>query len=252
MRRRMFLSLAAAPLAAACSRAETAVPGATGAAGTTTAAGPVASAAAMRVEVWHDLVCPWCRIGLHNLGVALDAWSGPAVEVVLRPYLLEPDAPPAGFDLRERLQKKLGAPPEQAFARVSEAGAKYGVRFDWEKVRVSPATAKGHALLAWAPREKQRAVLEVLHHVHFEDGANLGDDAVLVQIAKGAGLDGDAARAAVNDAARIAEVRAGARAASSLGIDGVPHFRFGARRLHGAQSPEALRAAIEGLARSAG
>ena len=240
MDRRTFLSLAAVPLAAGCGRADSAAPAqAASSAATTTPA-----AAAIRVEVWHDLVCPWCRIGLHNLGVAIDGWSGPAVEIVHRPYLLEPDAPPEGVDLRARLQSKYGVPPEQMFARVSAAGAKAGVRFDWEKVRIGPATTKAHALLGWAPREKQRALLEALHRAYFEEGANIGDDVALASIAARVGLDGDAVRAAAGDAARIADVRRAAEAASAQGIDGVPHFRFGARRLHGAQPPEALRAAL--------
>ncbi|APR76060.1 2-hydroxychromene-2-carboxylate isomerase/DsbA-like thioredoxin domain protein [Minicystis rosea] len=242
MDRRTFLSLAAAPLVVGCGRVDTTAP-APSASSVATATAPI------RVEVFHDLVCPWCRIGLHNLGVAIDGWSGSAVEVVLRPYLLEPETPPEGVDLRARLQRKYGTPSEQMFARVTAAGAKAGVRFDWEKVRIMPATAKGHALLGWAPREKQRALLDALHHAYFEEGANIGDELALASIAARVGLDGDAVRAAVSDAARIADVRSTAQTASAQGIDGVPHFRFGAQRLHGAQPPEALRSA---LAQSAG
>jgi predicted DsbA family dithiol-disulfide isomerase len=127
------------------------------------------------------------------------------------------------------------------FARVTQAGARYGVRFDWEQVRRAPDTAPAHALLDAAPAEKRRALLEALHHAYFLRGENIGDPAVLASLA----VDVSPAR----DAARLADVRARAARASAEGIRGVPHFRFGgARSLHGAQSPEALRQALQATA----
>jgi predicted DsbA family dithiol-disulfide isomerase len=203
--------------------------------------------AALRVEVWHDTVCPWCRIGCHNLGTVLDGWSGPPVELVLHPFLLNPETPPEGHDLRAHLSEKYGIPAEQAFGRVTQAGARYGVTFNWDKVRIGPATAKSHALLASAPKEKQRPLLGAIHRAYFEEGQNLGDTAVLVAIGKSVGLNG--VEAVVNDAARIAAIREQARSASMAGISGVPHFRFGVREVNGAVGPDALRQALEALAK---
>lgn len=206
-----------------------------------------AGAQALRVEVTHDTVCPWCRIGCHNLHVALDALGPREVEVVYRPYLLEPDLPPQGADLRERLGKKYG--PERVasmFTGVTQAGAKYGVRFDFDRVRVAPQTAPSHALIAWAPEGRRRALVTAIHLAYFEQGENIGDPAVLASLARGVGLDADAALAAARDAARLASVRQLATAAQSGGVRGVPHFVIGARELHGAQSPEALREAMQG------
>lgn len=200
------------------------------------------------VEVWHDVVCPWCRIGLHNLEAVLaaDAATFAHVDVVIHPYLLDPDVPPEGQDLRARLAGKYGAERVEAmFARVARAGAADGVEFRWDRVKVAPNTVPGHALVAWAPADKRLAVLEALHRAYFEEGVDVGDVAVLEAIAVGLGLDGAAARAAVTDPARLAAVRAEAERANALGIHGVPHFVVGGRALHGAQDQEALAAALD-------
>ena len=84
--RRALLTLLGASTLAACDASSPAVPPPL----------PPPAPRPLRVEVWHDTVCPWCRIGIHNLEVAVDLWRGPTFEVVFRPYLLEPDAPPEG------------------------------------------------------------------------------------------------------------------------------------------------------------
>lgn len=200
------------------------------------------------VEVWHDTVCPWCRIGIHNLGVALDAWKGASVEMALHPFLLNPDTPKEGIDLRAHLSAKFGMAADSVFAPVSRAGAHYGVRFDWDKVRISPDSVPSHTLIAACPQPSRRALVEGIHRAYFEEGKNIGDPETLVAVARDAGLSPTDADAWIRDGARAAEVRREARAAAEAGIQGVPHFRFGPQSLQGAQSPEALREALESLA----
>jgi predicted DsbA family dithiol-disulfide isomerase len=190
----------------------------------------------VRVDVWHDTVCPWCRIGLHNLDAALDGFTAARVEVVHHAFLLDPDAPAGGTDMREHLAQKVGADRlDSMLARVSQAGAPYGVRFNWDAVKTLPNTTASHALIEWAPPARRPAVIAAIQRAHFEDGRNIGD--------------ADAARAAVTDPARLAAVRAAAEGAARRGISGVPHYEIGGRALDGAQSPETLRAALEAAAR---
>lgn len=203
-------------------------------------AGPV-----VRVEVWHDTVCPWCRIGLHNLDAATEGLQGARVEVVHHPFLLEPNAPPEGSDLRSHLAQKFGADRVDAMlARVSQAGAPYGVKFNWAAVTHSPNTVVSHALIDWAPPEKRRAVVAAIQKAHFEEGRDIGDVSVLAAIARDAGLDEAAAHAALADPARLARIRSEANAASQRGISGVPYYVIGGRVLNGAQSPDTIRSAI--------
>lgn len=236
--RRALLALLGASTLAACDSSSPAAP----------PAPPPPAPRPRRVEVWHDTVCPWCRIGIHNLEVAVDLWRGPAFEVVFRPYLLEPDAPPEGADLREQLGRKYGAArvPEM-FERVSRAGAGYGVTFAWDRVRRAPNTVGSHALIAHAPEARRRALVDALHRAYFEEGQDIGSAEVLVAIATAAGLEGAAARRAVADAGGIATVRREAAAARARGIRAVPHFVIGDRTLSGARPHEDFYSAMYAL-----
>ncbi len=200
----------------------------------------------VRVDVWHDTICPWCRIGLHNLDTVVAETKDVHVEVIHHAFLLDPETPPEGRDLRAHLGARFGGVDrlEAMFERVSAAGAPYGVRFDWGKVRVSPDTTSSHVLLAWAPVEKRAALLEALHRAHFEQGQDLGNVEVLIGLAGASGLDEDAARKALTDPARRSAARAEAMAAANQGITGVPHFVIGGQTLTGAQSPQALATAL--------
>lgn len=209
-------------------------------------------AEAVKIEVWHDTICPWCRIGLHNLESVIAGWNGPPIEVVHRAYVFSPDLPPEGVDMRESLATRMS--PEQIdamFARAAQAGAAVGLHFDFEKVRVSPLTIPSHVLVDWAPSSKRGAIVAAVHRAHFEEGRNIGDLDVLTGIAAAAGLDRDEARAALEDPARIARIREEAASARQAGVRGVPHFVIGGRTLQGAQSTEALRQAITAAAQQA-
>ncbi len=207
---------------------------------------PAPALPTVRVDVWHDTVCPWCRIGLHNLDTVVAASKDVRVEVVHHAFLLDPETPPGGRDFRAHLGAKFGGVDrlEPMFQRVSAAGAPYGVRFAWDKVRVSPDTTTSHSLIAWAPVEKRVALVDAIHKAHFEDGLDIGDVEVLASLAQSTGLDAEAARVAMKDSARREATRGEALAAANQGITGVPHFVIGAQQLNGAQSPEALAAAI--------
>ncbi len=216
-----------------------------------TRAQPAVPVPTVRVDVWHDTICPWCRIGLHNLDTVVAETKDVRVDVVHHAFLLDPETPPEGRDFRAHLGAKFGGVDrlEAMFERVSAAGAPYGVRFAWDKVRVSPDTTPSHVLLAWAPVEQRAGLLEAIHRAHFEDGQNLGDVEVLTGLARARGLDADAARAALNDPARRAAARSEAADATTRGITGVPHFVIGGQALNGAQSPQALAAAIRASAK---
>jgi len=204
----------------------------------------------VRVDVWHDLVCPWCRMGLHNLDAAVAGLKDVRVEVVHHAYQLEPGAPQSGTDMRRHLEEQFGADKVDAMlARVTQAGAQSGVVFHWDAVKVSPNTAAAHALVEWAPRGKRSAVVAGLHRAHFDEGKNLGDPEVLAAVAAAAGLDGAAARGAVQDPSRLDGVRAAGQAASARGITGVPYYEVGGRVLRGSQSAAALTETLKAAAR---
>ena len=206
----------------------------------------------MHIDVYHDTVCPWCRIGLHNLAKALEGWQGPAVTVRLRPFLLDPDSPPEGYDLREHLAAKYGAVDlEPMFERVTQAGARIGVKFDFAKVTRMPDTRLSHVLIEAAGDALALPVAEALHKAYFEEGRDISADKVLLEAAVKGGMDKPAARAAITACDATGFIRSDARAATRKGVRAVPHFVIGRQVLTGAQPVEVLRAALQEAAGTA-
>jgi|GEM_PF-61150 len=208
------------------------------------------------VQVYHDTVCPWCRIGCANLSAALKDWKGPPVQIVYRPFLLNPNAPAEGQDLRAHLADKYGAARvEKMFKRVTEVGARSGVTFAFDKVKRAPDSRLSHALIEWVPLARKRAVIDAVQTAYFERGADIGNVDVLVELAESAGIDAAAARAHLEKPGRrhAVGILVGSRPAD---INGVPHFIIdGQRRFQGAQPAQRLRQALDEAAarrRSAG
>ncbi|GAA1580020.1 DsbA family oxidoreductase [Actinomadura kijaniata] len=200
----------------------------------------------MRVEIWSDVICPWCYIGKRRFEKALAAFpQRDRVEVVHRSFQLDPDAPRDETRLTvDMLSAKYGMTPERAAAMEREMerrAAEDGLEYHLDGGRVGN-TADAHRLLRLA-RENgvQDAVVEAFYRAHFTDRRSLFDRDELVAVAVEAGLDGDAARAALESGAYAAEIAAEQREARELGATGVPFFvvdrRYG---VAGAQPAEAF------------
>lgn len=205
------------------------------------------------VTVHHDTVCPWCRIGCANLQAALKGWQGPPVTVRYLPFLLDPNTPVAGRDLREHLGDKYGHQRIAAmFMRVTEVGRKAGLTFRFDKVRTAPDSSLSHALIEWAPDTSKRFLLEVIQQAYFERGANIGDVAVLADLAGKAGLDPAAARAMLERPETRADIKAKV-ARARTDITGVPHFVIdGGQQFQGAVPAERLKTALLKVAAGSG
>jgi predicted DsbA family dithiol-disulfide isomerase len=200
----------------------------------------------MRIDVYHDIVCPWCRIGKANLAAALERWDGPAPDVVWRPFLLDPSAPEAPEPLLEWFRRTKGvSDPLPLFERVAQAGAAAGLRFRFD-IAQSVQTRDAHRLLLAAPATAQGALLDALHRLHFEEGASIGDPAVLALAAAEAGMDRADALDLIESGAGMMELQAALRESHQLVQGGVPFFVFDSRfALSGAQPPEVLLQAIQ-------
>jgi predicted DsbA family dithiol-disulfide isomerase len=208
----------------------------------------------MHIQVVQDIVCPWCRIGKHNLDEAIAQYSqqhDDEVTVEWVPFLLDPVEPGSAEPFKQRLAERKGMSAQQIdgmFTRVCEAGQACGIDFNFDKVAVTPDTVPAHQLIAIAPPEKQAALVDALHAAHFEQGRNVGDPEVLAAIGREVGLDDETlteargmwasadARQAIIDV--IAQVQ-------QAGITGVPFFIFGgALAASGAQPAETLLEAM--------
>lgn len=205
----------------------------------------------MQVEVFSDVVCPWCYIGKRHLEQALAEFPhADDVTVTYRSYQLSPDTPKdATGTLTEMLSAKYGVSEAQAQAmndRVTGVAAEAGLEYRLD--RAHPAnTVDAHRLLHFAATQgKQAELKERLLAAYFTEGKRIGDPEVLVAEAEAVGLDGEAARAVLAGDDYADEVNADFSLARAFGITGVPFFvidrKFG---LSGAQPASTLRQALE-------
>jgi predicted DsbA family dithiol-disulfide isomerase len=200
----------------------------------------------MKVEIWSDVVCPWCAIGKHRFEKALARFAHrDEVEVSYHSFELDPAAPhEQEGDLDDHLATKYGVSREQAEAmhrQMTETAADDGWDFHFERARRGN-TFDAHRLLHLAAeRGVQDAVKERLFRAYFTDGEHIADHATLARLGAEAGLDADEARAVLGSDRYADAVRADERQAQAYGITAVPFFvvdrKYG---VAGAQPPEAL------------
>jgi predicted DsbA family dithiol-disulfide isomerase len=199
----------------------------------------------VNIDVYHDIPCPWCRIGKANLEAALAQWDGELVTITWRPFLLDHGVPAEGVPTRDFYRKKFG--PENVttmFERVQHAGRRAGVEFNFEDAIRAPSE-DAHRLVWLAPEERKRAVVDGLQQAYFNEGRNVADLDTLADIAAAAGIDRDATVRRLRSDEGVAETAGAIEEAMRLGVTGVPFFVFDNRYgLSGAQPPETILAAM--------
>ena len=183
----------------------------------------------MKVEIYSDISCPWCYIGEKRFAAALASFDEPDVEVVFRPYQLDPGAPTKPRPLLAALREKFGVGVPQMLARVTDAAREEGIEIHWDKA-VAVNTLTAHRLLRLALQEHgavvQRALAERLFKAHFSDGGDVGDLALLTELASAAGMDRERTRARLESSDGLAATRAEIAHAQELGVRAVPTFVF--------------------------
>jgi predicted DsbA family dithiol-disulfide isomerase len=205
----------------------------------------------MKVEIWSDVVCPWCYIGKRRLESALEQFAHrDEVEMEFRSFELNPNAPLHDeADLEVGLARKCGLTIEQARAlndRVVATAAVEGLEYRLD-IAKRANTFNAHRLLQLAAREgRQGAAQERLMAAYFTEGRSISEVESLVGLAKDAGLDPQQARAVLESDEFSDEVRADEREAAELGITGVPFFVINRRyAVSGAQPSELLLTALD-------
>jgi predicted DsbA family dithiol-disulfide isomerase len=192
-------------------------------------------AAPVTVDIWSDVMCPWCIIGLNQLETALAGLEGEvAATVRFHPFELNPDMPEGGEEQQAHIMRKYGRTPDQAAAargQMQHAAAAAGYSFAYAGEGDAPAammwnTRAAHRLLAMALRdhgaELQVRLKRAMFDAHFQQRRRMNDPLVLTDIAVAAGLDRAAAAAALTDPELDALVEADERLAWDWNIAGVP------------------------------
>ena len=203
------------------------------------------------IDIWSDVMCPWCVIGTRQLETALAELDGEiSATIRFHPFELNPDMPPEGEEQRAHVRRKSGRSADEAAAgreRLHAVGRQAGYSFDYSGEGDPPPammwnTRAAHKLLVMALRDHGPAVQARLKHAlfdaHFQARRPMSDPAVLIDIAMAAGIDRAEAKAALADAELDAIVTAGEQQAWDWNITGVPAMIINGKYLiPGAQDP---------------
>ena len=190
----------------------------------------------MRVEIWSDVICPWCYIGKRRFEQALEGYEHrDEIEIVFRPYQLDPTASPgSSTPVRDAYAKKFGGfeKADEIMQHVTRVAADSGLEFHLERAQRAN-TLLSHRLL-WAAEHEggermQVDLKERLLQAYFVDGGNVGDPDTLARIAGEAGLSPAAIAGVLEGELGLAEVQADLEQATDLGITAVPTFVFEGR-----------------------
>ncbi len=203
----------------------------------------------LTIEVVSDAICPWCWIGKRQIERAR-ALLGGKLTIATRwlPFELNPGMPKDGVPRRVYRQAKFGSLDysDKLDARVAEAGRAVGLDFHFDRVSWTPNTFDAHRVI-WLAGQKgvQEPVVEGLFHAYFEEGRNIGEAAVLTEVAQTAGIDGVKVAKLLASGMGAAEVREELERAHDIGVDSVPTILInGEPLISGAAPADQLAAAL--------
>ncbi|MGW2624209.1 DsbA family oxidoreductase [Micromonospora taraxaci] len=200
----------------------------------------------MEIEIYADVICPWCYIGKRRLDEAIASYEG-EVTVRYRPFQLDPSPVPEPLPLVQALAGKFGGPERarQMVDHVTQVAAGDGLRLDYDRAVIAN-TFDAHRLVSYATDHGRAAeMVEALYQAHFNNGVDVGSREALAALAGDIGLDAADARRFLDSDERVADVEAQLATARDLGITGVPMFVLaGKYAVSGAQEVQTLLAAI--------
>lgn len=207
----------------------------------------------INIEIWSDIVCPFCYIGKRNFEKALAQFSEKEhVTVTWKSFQLDPSLlSNLEENPYEYLAKRKGMTLEESIAmhrNVEDAAAKVGLKYDFKNTIVAN-TFKAHCVLQMAKSKGLgEAAKERLLHAYFEQGMNIGDDAILIQLGEEIGLTKEEVERALSDEYFAAKVNFDIEEALELGISGVPNFVINRKYgISGAQPSDVFLQNLEGI-----
>jgi predicted DsbA family dithiol-disulfide isomerase len=203
------------------------------------------------IQVWSDVVCPWCYIGKKRLEKAIAEFPGD-VTVTFRAYQLDGSPVPIPVRTKDAMAAKFGGrdQADQMFAHVTAIAAGDGLHLDFDRA-IAANTFEAHRLIAWAAGQGLQAeMLDALQRAHFVQGIDIGSRPALAEVAGSVGLDPAAALAYLESPAGTEAVNTDLREAQELGITSVPTFVIdGKYAIQGAQEAATILAAFEEITR---
>jgi len=201
----------------------------------------------LKIDVFTDVVCPWCIVGSARLDNAIAALPED-IDIVIEnhPFYLDPNTPAEGVVVADMLREKYGKDPREMWERVESEALKAGVELDLSKQPRMFPTKKAHTITRLAkPLGIQHELANAIANAYFLEHRQIFDDNVLADIAVEFGFDRGDALDAMNDENELAITEQLATDAAAQGIRGVPFFIFGGKyALSGAQPAEVFERAL--------
>ena len=212
--------------------------------------------APIQLDIISDPICPWCYIGKSGLDRALAKNPDHPFRIEWHPFQLNPDMPADGMDRREYLETKFGGKENavRVYGNIAQAAEAAGLKIDFEAIKKTPNTVDAHRLIHWAGLEgRQTAVVSGLFKAYFEDGRDIGDHEVLLDIAVSAEMDRDMVARLLAGDSDADDIRARDAHARERGVSGVPCFIVANQyALPGAQPAEQWEKVLDELRVKAG
>ncbi|GJE04680.1 DsbA family oxidoreductase [Methylobacterium isbiliense] len=196
----------------------------------------------LTIAIFSDVICPWCYLGKRRLERALDHLGmRETTSVEWLPFELNPDMPAGGMERALYRARKFGVERSaQLDARMAELGRQEGISFAFDRMLRTPNTRRAHTLIAFATQHGHAgAVVDALFRAYFEEGRDVGDPDVLLEIGMAAGLDRGPVVAALSSQQLVQHVEDVEHHAAQMQITGVPFFILDRKwTVSGAQSTE--------------
>lgn len=206
----------------------------------------------LKIELYSDIVCPWCIIGQHRLDKVLqERFPGLKVDIEHHPYELQPNAPPEGLNLADYFRQKGITDMAPAFARPEGEAHASGLHLNLSSQPYVYRTIYAHTLLRAARvRGTQHALAGALMRAFFHDRRNISNLETLCEITSDFGFQPKEVRTLLQDEAEIAKTKAEIARTRSAGVSSVPTFKVGAMTIVGGRSEDEIAALIHDALRT--
>jgi predicted DsbA family dithiol-disulfide isomerase len=213
-----------------------------------------AQPARLALEIVFDFVCPWCYLGIHRLNLVRRRRPDLDLDIVWRPFLLNPDMPRAGMGRTDYAVRKFGGEDRarRLYATITDLAAAEGLHLDFGQIKRTPSSVDAHRLIRFAATlgpgmgAITDRLVDAIFAAYFAHGSDIGNPEVLSIIAASHGLDSFAAQAWLETNEAVELIHADNLHAHRLGINGVPCFLIdGVHAIAGAQEPEVLERLLD-------
>lgn len=204
----------------------------------------------MKIEIWSDVVCPFCYIGKHRIENAMKKFPDEKFEVIWKSFQLNPaqitDSSKNNIDYLTESKGWSRQQAQSATEHVCEMGKSCDIRFDMEQSKLANSLNAHRLLHAAKKRNVQSEMKEKLFHAHFTDGMNIDDEGVLTEISESLGFSREECLSALKDPSILNEIQQDLAEAQAIGIRGVPYFVFDRKyAVSGAQEESVFENVIE-------